>query len=328
MIFLMSKPRFEAVGDASAALRRMTMAELRALLAIKSAGNISRAALQLGVSQPALSQHVRDLESKLGVPLFVRHRRGLDATPFGGALLRLADAMRVDFGIAAEELVRAARADQTPLRIGSMPVTSAGLLAVAVGRFVAEPSSPSAVIVEGPRELLIEHLRHGRIDLFVGRMPSADTTADLQSETLFLDSAVVIASSRHPLTRRSKVNLKALLSHAWILPAEDTSFHQQIAESIRNAGHPLPPARIASYSMLAFPAIVATSDLLGFLPTSLFASGTVSASLQTLPVDMNWVPSPLGVLMRKNMEDPRRVESFLAILRSVAASASGALAQR
>ena len=325
MIFLMSKPRFEAVGEAAAALRRMTMAELRALSAIKSAGNISRAAMQMGVSQPALSQHVRELEDKLGVSLFVRHRRGLDPTPFGSTLLRLADAMRVDFGIAAEELVRASREDQVPLRVGSMPVTSAGLLAVAIGRFVGEPSHPDAVIVEGPRELLMEHLRHGRIDLFVGRLPSADATSDLNSETLFLDGAVVIASSRHPLARKSRVLLPSLLSHPWILPAEDTSFRQQIEESIRNAGHPLPPARIATYSMLSFPAVVATSDLLGFLPTSLFASGTLSSSLQRLPDEMSWIPSPLGVLTRKNMADPQRVEKLLAILRSVAASANGAL---
>lgn len=155
-----------------------------------------------------------------------------------------------------------------------------------------------------------------------------DGVEDLASETLFLDGAVVIASSRHPLARRARVKMESILAHDWILPAEDTSFHQQIGESIRKAGLPLPAARITSYSMLAFPAIVATSNLLGLLPTSLFASGTLSASLNRLPVAMDWVPWPVGVLMRKDMVDRHRLDGLLAILRTVAASARVAVSQR
>ena len=55
-------------------LRRITMSELRALLAIKSAGTLTRAAVVLQVSQPALSQQLREIENKLGMALFVRHR--------------------------------------------------------------------------------------------------------------------------------------------------------------------------------------------------------------------------------------------------------------
>lgn len=318
---VMSKAPFTTIDSARSALSRLTMTELRILVAIRTAGNMSRAAVVLGVSQPALSQHVRDVEEKMGAALFVRHHRGLDPTPYGDVLLGLATALQLEMGIAAERLVQEGKDGQAPLRIGSMSVTSGGILAVALSRFVSNEDGPSVVLVEGSREVLLEHLYHRRIDLFIGRLPPRETEPQLIRETLFQDGAVVICSTRHRLASRSRINIKTLLDHPWIVPAEDTSFHQQIADSLRQANLPLPTARITSYSMLAFPAIVSTSNLLGFLPTSLYASGTLSASLLRLPVNLNWAPSPLGVLMRREVSKGPQAERLLEILRSVAASA-------
>ena len=309
-------------------LRRITMSELRSLLAIKSAGTLTRAATALQVSQPALSQQLREIENKLGMPLFVRHRRGLEPTQVGHVMLRLAAAMGVDLNIAAQELAVATRDDVAVLRVGSMAVTSAGLLAVALGRFAAQSPDTQVVLMEGPRETLLEHLRHRRIDVFIGRLPDANEATDLDRETLLLDGAVVIAAARHPLGRRSRLSLGQLLTADWILPAEDTSFHQQIAASLRAAGLTTPLARIHSYSMLAIPAVVSTSELLGFLPTSMFASGAMSSGLQRLAVDFDWHASPVGVMTRRESHMDEQVSQLLTLLRSVAASARGATGQR
>lgn len=304
------------------------MSELRSLLAIKSAGNLTRAALELRISQPALSQQLRDVEEKLGMPLFVRHRRGLEATTAGEVMLRLAAALSVDLNIAAEELALTAHQDAKPIRIGSMAVTSAGLLAVALGRFAVQSPNATVVVMEGPRETLLEHLRHRRIDFFIGRLPDDDSVSDLESETLFLDGAVVVASARHPLGRRTRLKMEHLEPFGWILPAEVTTFYKQIAQSMRAAGLSVPPARIRSYSMLAIPAVVSTSELIGFLPTSMFASGATSAGLQRLAVEFDWTASPVGVLTHRDLVASERLNSLFQILRSVAASARGAISQR
>lgn len=309
-------------------LRRITMSELRALLAIKSAGTLTRAAVVLQVSQPALSQQLREIENKLGMALFVRHRRGLEPTPVGRVMLRLAAAMGVDMGIAAQEMAVATRNDSAVLRVGSMAVTSAGLLSVALGHFAQQSPDTQVVLMEGPRETLLEHLRHERIDFFVGRLPDADEDTDLDRETLLLDGAVVVAAARHPLVRRSRLSLEQLLEAAWILPAEDTSFHQQIAASLRSAGLVTPTARIHSYSMLALSSVVATSELIGFLPTSMFASGAMSSGLKRLAVDFHWQPSPVGVMKVRGAVANESMSRLLETLRSVSASARGATGQR
>ncbi len=312
---------------AAALLRRITMNEMRALLAIRSAGSLTRAAVALQVSQPALSQQLREIEGKLDQVLFIRHKRGMEPTPAGDVMLRLAQALGEDLRVAAQELALASREGARPLRVGSMALTSAGLLALALGRRAEQAQRDTTIVLEGPREVLLEHLRHRRIDLFIGRLPQDEDTSDLVSETLFLDAGVVIASSRHPLARRSKLSASQLQSWGWIMPAEDTTFYKQIAQSLRASGLSLPPPRIQSFSMLAIPAVVASSQLLGFLPSSMFGSGTLSAGLQRLPVAIDWSAAPVGILKRRDDPVSEPMEAFLQILRSVAASARSALLQ-
>jgi DNA-binding transcriptional LysR family regulator len=204
----MSTPIYDSYADAVAALRRLTMTELRRLSAIKTGGNFSRAALAASVSQPALSQQARDMETKLGVPLFLRGNGGMVPTPFGDVL-----------------------------------------------------------------------------------------------------------------ARKSRLSMEALLDRSWIVPAEDTTFYKQIAESLRRAEVAQPITRIASYSMLALAAVVTTSKLLGFLPMSLYASGTMSNSVRRLPVDLVWTPAPLGIVMWRDAGVTERARRLLEILRAVAGSA-------
>lgn len=312
---------------AATLMRRLTMVELRALAAVKVAGTLSAAADAMGVTQPTLSQHIREIESKLEVRLFDRHRRGVDPTPAGSVMLRLATALQADLAQAAEELAIAVRADLRPLRIGSMPVATGGLLAQALGQFAsAESNVTPSVLIEGPRDDLIEQLRHGRIDLFVGRLPMETATTDLVSELLFLDTAAVIASPHHALAARRRVEPQQLLQYRWVVPGEDTTFYQQVSQTLRSAGCAMPQGMVQSYSMHAMPAIVASSDLLGFLPTSLFAAGSMGGKLRRVQVELPWTPAPIGALLRPVATQDERLQPLLRKLRAVAGSARLAVA--
>lgn len=77
---------------------------VRSFLAIAEAGSLSAAARRLGISQPTLGRHVRQIEAALGAEPFVRHARGLELSDTGRALLPAAGRMRAaagDFALAA-----------------------------------------------------------------------------------------------------------------------------------------------------------------------------------------------------------------------------------
>src|SRR4030095_16429866 len=67
--------------------RRMKLQDLHVLVTVMQAGSMGKAAQRLNVSQPAISRSIAELEHALGVRLFDRHRRGIEATEYGRALL-------------------------------------------------------------------------------------------------------------------------------------------------------------------------------------------------------------------------------------------------
>src|SRR6267143_1379486 len=67
--------------------RRLKLHDLRVLISVVQAGSMGKAAERLGTSQPAVSRTIADLEHALGVRLLDRSPRGIEATPYGRALI-------------------------------------------------------------------------------------------------------------------------------------------------------------------------------------------------------------------------------------------------
>src|SRR3954453_21735786 len=69
-------------------VRRLKLRDLRVLLAVTKVGSMAKAATQLGISQPAISRAIADMETMLGVSLFDRSPQGVEPTPYGRALIK------------------------------------------------------------------------------------------------------------------------------------------------------------------------------------------------------------------------------------------------
>jgi DNA-binding transcriptional LysR family regulator len=93
---------------------------LRYFAAVAAEGNLTRAAEQLFVSQPALTKQIRQLESQLGVPLFTRSRTGMTLTPAGHALADQTPAVLASWDQALRETRAAASLAARVLRVGFM----------------------------------------------------------------------------------------------------------------------------------------------------------------------------------------------------------------
>ena len=102
-------------------LNRLRFRDLELLLALAETGSLRRAAVVLGVSQPALSKSLREIEDAFQVPLYVRHRSGLRPTPAGERLQAAAEVMINELAF-TRSAVQATRVE--PIRLGVTPLAA------------------------------------------------------------------------------------------------------------------------------------------------------------------------------------------------------------
>src|SRR5437773_4176029 len=185
----------------------MELRHLRYFVAVADAGTVSRAAVQLNVTQPGLSRQLRDLEGELGLPLFDRVGRRLHLTAQGESLLlrtreilRSADALREQAGALA--------GGQTgTLRLGATAQTLESLIsAFLVGFRRAWPGIDVRLVEDGGVRLRARVAR-GELHLALGAVPAGD---ELRARPLFPVWVLAVMSTRHPLARRRTLDVDAL----------------------------------------------------------------------------------------------------------------------
>lgn len=218
---------------------------------IDDRGSLRAVALELGLTQPAVSQMVKDLEFAFGADLVARSVRGVSLTDAGRMALQRTRAGLATFAHLAGQLDQA----QPPvLRVGTNPAVMLNLLPGAMSQAALAETGLRFVIRTGLATAMTTALWDGEIDCYVGRIDweeiPADVAAALRYDPLMTTELVVVAASDHPLAGRQDVRAGDLVGQTWALPPADSRNRQAIDTALRNNG--LPAAQIR-YEIAADP---------------------------------------------------------------------------
>ena len=136
----------------------MELRHLRYFLAIVSERHFTRAAKNLGIAQPPLSQQIRQLEDEIGTPLFTRTPRGVTLTPAGEAFLPQADAALREVDRARTAARRVSHGDLGTIRVGFTSAASLNpLVPAAISAFrKAYPDVELRLVVQATTPLLTQ----------------------------------------------------------------------------------------------------------------------------------------------------------------------------
>lgn len=167
----------------------MEIRRLHYFLAIAEEGSIGRAAIVLGVAQPALSRQVRLLEEALGAPLFIRTKRGVQLTEDGEQLRAAIKKPMREIELALQNVGAPSAPIEGTVVLG-MPSSTANILAMPLLE-VLKATFPKVrfSIVDGTSGQLIEGLLRGEVDIALAHGPLPDNRLfdrDILSEDLAL----------------------------------------------------------------------------------------------------------------------------------------------
>jgi LysR family cyn operon transcriptional activator len=191
--------------------------QLRYFLEVADAGSFSRAAKRLGISQPAVSQQMRDLEGGLRAVLLQRRGKRTLLTPAGllfqehaRTILRQVDKSLQEISDEPDQL-------HGTLRIGVIPYLDVALMPKLLGLFAAEHPGIDLSILEISSTNIETLLEEGRMDVGLGWVTRHSPS--LRYEHLCNDQFTIVVAEDHPWAKRRTVDLSELhLQHLLQLP--------------------------------------------------------------------------------------------------------------
>ena len=186
----------------------MELRHLRYFVAVGEAQNMSRAAVKLRISQPALSKQIRDLEEELGFSLFERTAKSARLTDAGRVFLDEARAVlqRTDEAIKKARTVVAA--ERTELHVGYLSMPFAEILPKTLRAFQQAMPNVRVRLHEWSNPEILDGVREGRLHVgLIVRSPKASALQDVRYEELFHDRVCVAVAPKHPFARRRAIPL-------------------------------------------------------------------------------------------------------------------------
>ncbi|GAA1716417.1 LysR family transcriptional regulator [Streptomyces yatensis] len=182
--------------------------ELEYFVAVADELHFGRAAARLSIAQPALSKAIRRIETRLGVPLFLRSSRHVELTPAGEALQEHGR-HALNAVAAAVRSARRAVDTQAHLRLVLKPGGDAGLLSGILAEYSHQPDARRVdILFSGPADRT-DFLLDGRADVGLLYVPFDDLHG-LDHETLHAEERVAIVPTTHRLAGLASVRMADL----------------------------------------------------------------------------------------------------------------------
>ncbi|KAE8763384.1 LysR substrate-binding domain-containing protein [Georgenia thermotolerans] len=306
--------------DVAHLLRRLRLRHLSCFVAAAQEEHLGRAADRLGLSQPAVTKTLNELEALAGARLLDRGRHGARLTPAGEEFLRHAVGVTEAFGAAAGALAGAGEPAAVPVRVGALPTVASVLLPDAVARLRARHPGVGVQVRSGANRGLLEALRAAELDLVIGRMAEPATMRGLSFELLYAESLAVVVHPDHPLTRRpGPVPLAAVLEHPLVVATAGTVPRHHTEALLQRQGLRLPGGCVETLEVSVARALVRRSDAVWFTPERTPQVDLDDGVLVRLDVPARGTAEPVGLLRRSVAEPAPLADDLAAILRGLAA---------
>lgn len=279
-------------------------------LAVFEDGNINRAAESIGISQPALSMSLRQLEEELGITLFQRQARGVVPTDAGEVLYRYAVSMRQGARLAREEIEALGTGRLSRLRLGAGVAWTTTVLPDVLIDLRRQFKGMSIDMVTGVGDQLAALFLSGEIDVFLaaGSMPSLETQ-DIEKEFIANLPMLAVADDNHPLAHRDKVSASDLIGASWAGFYEDEGFFHLSQHYMALRGLPAPQIAMRTNSAAALTALVRASDLVALLISPL-AHAACDAGLTQLRLEEPLWEMPVNIYYRQMAANSRAIRVF------------------
>ncbi|MEO6017255.1 MAG: LysR family transcriptional regulator [Polaromonas sp.] len=295
----------------------MKLSTLMAIVAAVEEGSLRGAARRVGVSQPALTKMVRELEVELSATLLVRTSKGVLPTAQGKVLYAHAVRVTRELNAATLQISQLSGKMTGELKVGAVPLAVLLLIPETLRTFGREFPDIRLRVSEELYIAQLQNLRNG--DVAVGGVPDDLSTGEFVVEQLMTMSMSVVV--RKGSARAKASSLVQLADAKWVYTGAsgDSGYAKMLFE--RN-GLPPPPIGAIVNSTLALLSLIATGDFVGLMPHQIAVHPLAAQFLTVVPIAEGGLPLSVGAIVRSDSVVSPAIRHFIAHLHRAAYQAT------
>jgi DNA-binding transcriptional LysR family regulator len=288
-----------AVDDIERVERRVKLHDVRVFMSVVQAGSMGKAAIRLRTSQSAVSRTIADLERSLGVRLFDRSKTGIEATPYGRALMKRGIAVFDELRHGIKELEFLADPTAGEAKVAASIAVAVSLASAVIDRLSMRCPRLAFDLLAADTVTATRALEERKVDLAIVHIIEQVDRDHMNVEILWHEPHVVVAGARSPWARKRKLKLADLMNEPWALPPTDSPFGSVVLAAFRANGLDLPRTIVTS-TLPARNTLLATGRYLTMVPRVVLSFPARNADLKRLPIELPMTRRPLGIVTLKN----------------------------
>ena len=212
----------------------VSLRQLRVFRAIADGRNFSRAGDQVGLSQPAVSRSIHELESQLGLKLLDRTTREVVLTEAGQSLAARLDRVLDDLDQTLQDVAGLASARGGKVRVASSPTLSANLMPGCIATCAVQAPGIQFLLLDRIQQDVLDSVRSGAVDFGVVIEPSE--AEDLHCEAILDDPFVLVVPPAHRLAQKASVRWTALDGESLVLLDHASGSRRLIDQALERHG--------------------------------------------------------------------------------------------
>jgi LysR family transcriptional regulator, pca operon transcriptional activator len=269
--------------------RAVRLRQLTYFVEAARSGSLLRASERLNVSQPAITNGLRDLERNLGAKLLQRNRNGVELTGYGKVFIHHAINVLSEINAGISHLQAVLKAERGQVTFGAPPIISFRLVPLALAE----------------------------LDFVIAGIGTPEQMAGIQYEVLFQERLCLTARRDHPLAGRRRITPKELHGYPWFILHPYRDFRDQVENLFQAAALEFPRNFIEAGHNIAAD-YLRQSDAVAILPYNLVADSVEAGSLIELPTDLPLPSYPVGILRREDAELTATAQHFIREIKTAA----------
>ncbi|MCE8016070.1 LysR family transcriptional regulator [Halomonas sp. MCCC 1A17488] len=307
------------LGDDWFLQARLKLRHLQLFLALDEQRNLHRAAAQLGISQPAASKLLGDVESQLGVKLFDRHPRGLEPNWYGEVMVRHAQAMLSELHNTGEELNALFEGNAGKVAIGTVMAPAVTLLASAIERVHrSHPRLKVSVEVDVSKRL-VPRLLEGELDFAITRIPAGFSSEPFVFEEIGEEEICFVCREGHPLSGADPLTLAAMAAYPWALQPQGALMRQRVDALFLHYAVEPPAQVVDTTDILVALALIDRSDTITATTRQVADLLCAPTRFRILPFHQRLSVQPFGLVSLRRRRPSPGAATLMGMVRELVA---------